>query len=285
MANNNNIGELSEDEFNAIRRLVYDSIGVNLTDAKRALVVSRLSNRLRELDMNSFSKYIKLLERDKKELNVLFNRITTNVTKFFREDHHFDYLTGVFLPALEASVQKRDTRKKIRAWSAGCATGEEPYTIAMVLDNYFRGKKGWDIKIMASDINTETLDKAKKGIYTRKEVEGIPYEFLKRYFKMGTGVNEGKFKAKDTLQKLIDFRLVNLTDSKEYPIADSLHFMFCRNVFIYFNKETQQRILGRYYSHLIGGGLLFIGHSESINTAAKEAGSWKLIKHTIYEKV
>ena len=282
----NNVLDISSDDFNAIRHLVYNAIGVNLTDAKKALVVSRLSKRVRDLNLDSFSRYIRHLEVNPAEAGVLFNCVTTNVTSFFREKHHFEYLENTYLPGLEAFYAKSEkaTAKKLRVWSAGCSTGEEPYTLAMVLCNYFKNKKNWQIKILATDVNTEALHKGLKGIYSRKESEGIPYDCLKSYFKLGTGPNSGFFKANERLQALIDFRQLNLKGSGDYPLSDPCNIIFCRNVFIYFDKETRSRILRQFHRLLVPGGLLFLGHSESINTSSEESGRWRLLRHTIYQK-
>lgn len=265
--------------------MIYDSIGVNLTEAKRALTVSRLSKRLRELKMESVSDYLELVKKDPIELENMFNLITTNVTKFFREPHHFDYLTQQFLPAWEGGLSQRRNAKVIRIWSAACSTGEEPYTIAMVLHRYFAGKSGRSVKLLASDINTSALKKAKDGVYTRQEVEGIPYDFLTQYFRMGTGPNKGMFKIKDALRSMIDFRRINLSAKDAYPISGELDVIFCRNVFIYFDRETQKSILSRFHRHIRPEGLLCLGHSESINAANSGAERWRLIKHTIYERM
>lgn len=272
---------LNDEDFFALRSLVYQNIGVNLTDAKRSLVISRLSKRLRELNITVFSDYMNLIKTNSDELEILFNLITTNVTKFFREEHHFNYLTDVYLPNLEQ--QAGSDKKTIRAWSAACSTGEEPYTLAMVLHNYFEKKKDWKIKILASDINTETLSKAENGIYTKDEVSDIPYNLLTKHFMLGTGENKGLFKVKDELKKLISFKQINLTGNKPFPIGDELNFIFCRNVFIYFDKETQGKVLSRFNDHLSRDGILFLGHSESIHTPGSK-DVWRLIRHTIYEK-
>lgn len=284
MAVVNKVCELSDQEFNVIRRMVYESIGVNLTDAKRMLVVSRLTKRLRNLGLGSFAQYLDFLRQNPAEVATMFNCITTNVTKFFREEQHFAFLRQEYLPRLEVAA-KGQAGKKIRVWSAGCATGEEPYTLAMVFHHFFAGKNGWDIKILASDVNTETLEKARKGVYSRQEVENVPFELLKKYFKLGTGSNQGYFKIKEVLQSLVEFRRINLTASQDYPISEPLDIVFCRNVFIYFDKETQSKVLQRYHSHLKPKGLLFLGHSESINTTTGLGNNWRQVGHTVYERL
>ncbi len=277
--------ELTDNEFMAIHEMIYNAIGVNLTESKRALTVSRLSRRVRELQLNSIGDYLKHVKHNPGELDMMFNLLTTNVTKFFREVHHYDYLVDVYLPRLEEMAAAGLVPRRLRCWSAGCSTGEEPYTLALVLHRYFKGRKGWKIQILASDINTETLRKAEEGVYSRAEVADIPYEQLKTYFKLGTGSNTGLFRVKDVLRDMIDFRRINLTAAGDYPISSPLNFIFCRNVFIYFDKQTQKQVLMHYHRNIMAGGLLFLGHSESINTVSADAGMWRLIKHTIYEKL
>jgi len=277
--------KLGPEEFGELRRLVYESIGVNLTEPKKALVVSRLSRRLKELGLDTFAQYLRYLKYNPQESGIFFNCITTNVTSFFREAHHFEYLQNTFLPALESGLAQKTADGKIRAWSAGCSTGEEPYTLAMVLEDFFKGKKKWEFTILATDINTEALEKAQRGIYRQQEVKGISYDYLKKHFKLGTGPNQGLFKVKDNLQKMITFTQLNLASLEKYPVGDPFNFIFCRNVFIYFDRPTRARVLKRFYQHLLPGGRLFLGHSESIDLTDEESGRWRSVKHTVYEKL
>ncbi|MGI6307910.1 MAG: CheR family methyltransferase [Dethiobacteria bacterium] len=279
------VGELSTRDFQTVRQVVYKTIGINLTEAKRALVVSRLSKRLRELELETFAQYLQFLQESPGEAEIMFNYLTTNVTRFFREQYHFEYLCLECLPYWESRAQKDPGKKKIRAWSAGCSTGEEPYTIAMVLNDYFQGKKEWSINILASDVNTSVLEKARAGIYTQQEVEGIPYSYLKKYFKLGTGSNKGFFKVKKMLQDLVAFHWINLASPEKYPAAGFLDLIFCRNVFIYFDREIRSKILERFHRSLRPGGLLFLGHSESINTMDGRNGRWRVLRHTVYERI
>ncbi|UMZ75058.1 CheR family methyltransferase [Natranaerofaba carboxydovora] len=277
--------ELSQEEFEFIRKMVYDNIGVNLTQSKKALVVSRLKKRLRELSFTSFKDYLNYLETAEGELDIVFNLITTNVTKFFREPRHFKFLYFNYFKYLEDLREEGSIDNTIRVWSAGCSTGEEPYTLAMFLHYYFKqNRKDWNIKILASDINLEVLKKARNGIYSKDEVMGVPYKLLKRYFHLGTGPNEGKFKVKDEIKSLVSFKRINLAGKEEYPIGDPFHIIFCRNVFIYFDKKTQNRILKNFDNHLIPGGILCLGHSESINVREPGNENWRLLEHTIYQK-
>ena len=275
---------MSDEEFQMIREKVYDTIGVNLTDAKRALVISRLSKRLRELGYSRFTDYFRFLEKDPKELDVLFNLITTNVTHFFRERHHFEFLMGGYFRELVQDAQAKARPKKLRIWSAGCSTGEEPYSIAMVANEFFGKKKGWDIRILASDVNLEVLAAAEAGIYDKSKLQGVPYNYLKKYFKLGTGKNSGKFKVKESLKKLISLKRINLAETDHYPIKEPLDVIFCRNVFIYFDKPTQIRIMDKYYEKLREGGVLFLGHSESIDKGELARGRWMGLGQTMYKK-
>ena len=275
--------KISDKNFKAIQDLVYDNIGVNLTEKKRALVISRLSKRLRELGLNDFGSYIDYLKENEAELEVMFNLITTNVTRFFREQHHFDYLKEKYFPCVLKEAKKNNRPKKLRIWSSACSTGEEPYSLAILAHNFFEDKD-WEIEILASDINTEVLKIAQKGIYIKEKVKKIPYELLKKYFRLGTGDNQGLFKVKKKLQKLIKFRQLNLTAKKPYPIEKPLDIIFCRNVFIYFNKQTQNYILDKFYNNLIDSGLLFMGHSEKIDIINRQQKKWKMLEPTIYQR-
>ncbi len=279
------VNRLSARDFQTVRQIVYDSIGVNLTEAKKALVISRLSKRLRELKMQDFAQYFQFLHENPAETEIMFNYLTTNVTKFFREKHHFEYLFREYLPHWESRSENSLVKKRIRAWSAGCSTGEEPYTLAMVLLDYFKNKKDWSVNILASDVNTAVLKKAYAGIYARQEVEGIPYNSLKKYFKLGVKTNTGFFKVKKILQKIISFQQINLVSPEKFPAAGSLNMIFCRNVFIYFDLEVRRKILERFHRSLLPGGLLFLGHSESINTLDDKNGQWRVCRHTVYEKI
>ncbi|MGM0369207.1 MAG: CheR family methyltransferase [Bacillota bacterium] len=271
------VEEINEEIFQKISDLVYQEIGVNLPNKKKAMVNSRLTKRIREKGLSSFEEYYQFLKDNKSALVDLFNSLTTNVTHFFREDHHFDFLDNQVFPAL-----KNKSRKRIRIWSAGCSSGEEPYSLAIKFAESFNLNR-WDIKILATDINTEVLKLASKGIYQARQVDKVPYPLLKKYFKLGTGENAKLFKVKNSLKKLIDFRRSNL-NQKNYPISSKLDFIFCRNVFIYFNQETRKQILKRFHSHLKEGGYLFLGHSESI-TDQIQSQNWKSVAKTTYQKI
>lgn len=266
---------LSDDIFNKIKNLIYKKIGVDLKDSKKTMVKSRLLKRLRVLQLDSFEKYCEYLNNNSDELIILYNLLTTNVTHFFREKHHFDYLKKNVLP----DIEKRNN-KKIRVWSAGCSSGQEVYTLSIVLSEYFNSN--WNIKILGTDINTDVLKIARKGVYSKKSVENIPYKLLNKYFLLGSGKNEGFFKVKNKLKKNIKLGRLNLKDTN-YPIKKKVDIIFCRNVFIYFDKKTRNQILDKFYRNLKKGGYLFLGHSESIDLN-KSKNDWKFTFKTTYKK-
>lgn len=274
--NLNFVNDLSKREFKKIKSLVYENIGVFLTESKIPMIKSRLSKRLRELEYQQVSNYLDYIEENSEELELLFNSITTNVTHFFREDYHFEFLKHRYLPKLGS--------KAIRIWSAGCSTGEEPYSIAIVMEEFTSGRD-MSYKILASDINTEVLKTAYQGIYSSKQIEKVPYKLLKKYFKTGTGENEGLFKVKDILKANLFLKKINLNDVKKYPIEKPLDIIFCRNVFIYFDNQTREKILGAFHRFLKPGGVLFLGHSEKISLDKLYIDRWQQIEPTIYRRV
>ncbi|HEB91928.1 MAG TPA: protein-glutamate O-methyltransferase CheR [Gammaproteobacteria bacterium] len=266
----------TDTDFEFIRQLVAKKTGIVLNDAKRNLVYSRLSRRLRQLGQAHFADYCDLLKAgDDGELVNFTNAITTNLTSFFRENHHFDYLRDTLLPEL---IQGKADRH-LRCWSAGCSTGEEPYSIAMVLRETLP-EKGWDARLLATDLDSEVVAKAQRGIYAQERVNGISPERLRRWFLRGKADNEGMVQVRSPLRELIAFRQLNLM--QEWPINGPLDFIFCRNVVIYFDKPTQKVLFDRYAELLPVGGHLFIGHSESL---FKVSDRFKLIGKTIYRKV
>lgn len=267
--------ELTQDTFIKIQKKLFQEIGINLKTSKKTMVKSRLLKRLRALNFNSFEEYLEFINHNSDELVILYNFLTTNVTHFFREKHHFKYMQEKVLP----EILKQD-KKDVRVWSAGCSSGEEVYSLAITLKEFF--PKSWTIKILGTDINTEVLKIAKTGIYSKKSVKEIPYDLLKKYFMLGSGQNDGFFKVKNTLQNSVIFARLNLNDST-YSIRNKVDIIFCRNVFIYFNKNTQEEILSRFYKQLTSNGHLFLGHSESINLN-KCQDPWHSVSKTTYQK-
>jgi len=271
----NNTIDLTQVTFTKIQKLIYDEIGVNLKTSKKTMVKARLLKRLRRLGFTSFEEYLEFLNHNNQELVILYNFLTTNVTHFFREKHHFKYMQEQVLPKLLI-----EDKKIIRVWSAGCSSGEEVYSLAIILKEFF--PKSWKIKILGTDINTEVLKIASTGIYSQKSVEKIPYALLKKYFLLGSGENEGFFKVKKILKDTVTFGRLNLNDDT-YPIKNRIDIIFCRNVFIYFDKRTQKEILRRFYRQLSSDGHLFLGHSESINLNECQ-DPWQSVFKTTYRK-
>jgi chemotaxis protein methyltransferase CheR len=231
---------------------------------------------VRRLGLRTFREYCRVVEsQPEQELDELINAITTNLTSFFRENHHFEYLRNKLLPELVKNVSGRE----ITVWSAGCSTGEEPYSLAMTLREslpaYTRAK------IIATDIDSNVLAAAAQGVYTQERVNGIDRVRMQRWFQRGTGPNAGKVRAKRELRDLIEFSQLNLMHER-WHVPSPVDFIFCRNVLIYFDRETKQRLAERYAKMLPIGGHLFIGHSESLFRVCEQ---FELIGNTIYRRV
>jgi chemotaxis protein methyltransferase CheR len=251
----------SEREFDKITRALYDEAGIDMPRSKEPLVYSRLAKRLRHLGMSSFAEYIKRLDDpDAHELEHLLVALTTNVTKFFREPHHFDDLRANVMPELAERARRGG---RVRMWSAGCSSGEEPYSIALTVLQAFPEAGGRDFKILASDINTKVVKHARAGIYPRKALETAPKELVSKYFH---DAGPDALEASDALCKLIAFRTLNLMG--DWPMRGQFDVVFCRNVTIYFNEQTQATIWRRIAEKLAPGGKLYIGHSERISGPA-----------------
>lgn len=265
--------EFTARDFDFIRRLVLERTGIALSDNKQELVYGRLAKRLRSLGMTRFAQYCEYIEQHEEELPEIVNAITTNLTSFFREPHHFDYLRSDVLPGL---MRSNAATRRIRIWSAGCSSGEEPYSIAMVVREVISESTGWDVKILATDIDTNVLDRARSGLYAEDRITGIPDHYRRRWVARG---EEGKAQMRDELRGMIAFRQLNLMD--EWPMRGPFDLIFCRNVVIYFDKTTQRRLFERYANILRPDGHLFIGHSE---TLYKVSNRFELIGRTIYRR-
>lgn len=268
----------SDKEFKFISDLVGERTGIVLSPAKRQMVYGRLSRRLRQLKMTKFSDYCDMLTSGHEEELIEFtNAITTNLTAFFRENHHFDYLKNTVLPEV---IKNNSHTKRLRIWSAGCSSGEEPYSIAMCVREALPKSSGWDVKILATDLDSNMVQRGKSGVYTAERVEGLTSARMKKWVKKGSGENADKVRMSDELRDLITFKELNLMEG--WPIKGPFDFMFCRNVVIYFNKETQRVLFDRYADLLAPKAHLFIGHSESLN---KVTDRFDLLGKTIYQKV
>ncbi|MBW5399406.1 chemotaxis protein CheR [Brachyspira pilosicoli] len=277
-----NLAPLTDSEFNELVRIIYDKTRIQMSEHKRALVTSRISKRIRALNMSSFKEYIDYLKgAPDEEVTNFINAVTTNKTDFFRENKHFEYMKTTFLPNWEKSY-KEGKVNNLRIWSAACSTGEEPYTIAMTLHDYFGERfNHYDIKILASDIDTNVLSHACAGIYKEETVETIQTNTLKKYFLKGTGNNAGLYKVKNILQKCISFRQLNFKD-EDFDIHTQFDLIFCRNVIIYFDKEFQKELFNKFYRYMKEDSYVFIGHSETLFGISD---LFKYISSNIYKKI
>ncbi|QCJ72031.1 chemotaxis protein-glutamate O-methyltransferase [Providencia heimbachae] len=250
------IEPLTDDEFGRVCRFIYKKSGIVLTMNKKNMVYNRLLKRLRECHVDNFSDYLRMLEREPSniEWQAFVNALTTNLTAFFREPHHFITLTDF--------VRSR-RNSNINIWCAASSTGEEPYSIAMTLSDVL-GPNAINAKVVASDIDTEVLEKAKQGVYRIEELKSLSALQRQRYFMKGVGEFEGYARVKPALRQMIEFRHLNLSDP-DWQLQNSFDAIFCRNVMIYFDKEMQIKMLERFVPLLKPDGLLFIGHSENLS--------------------
>lgn len=243
-------------DFRLLAKFAHDSAGIFLPDSKRNLVYGRLSRRLRALGLNSFREYYEYLSSNRSEVQRFINAISTNLTKFFRESHHFRHFEQVIV----ASVSQ-DSPKKVRIWSAGCSTGEEPYTIAAVVNRKVSGRRNVDIRILATDIDTDVLATAIRGEYLESSIDDVPPAFREMFTEKAAG-NVDKVFIADDVRDFVRFRHLNLMES--WPFRGTFDAIFCRNVMIYFDAPTKARLLDRFAECLNPGGWLYIGHSESL---------------------
>ncbi len=270
----------TERDFNYLARLAGTRAGINLPSGKRELVYGRVARRLRILGLKSFKQYCDQLKGgDEEELIHFVNAITTNVTSFFRENHHFEFLAEDLLPEL-INKQNESNQPRLRIWSAGCSSGQEPYSIAMVLQECIPDIKRWDAKILATDLDSNILDIASRGIYPLQQIQDISYLRRKRWFSLGVGNNEGKGKVGSDISQMITYRQLNLTE--EWPMRGPFDVIFCRNVTIYFDKPTRIMLLNKFANILSDGGHMFIGHSESLLGLTDR---FRSVGRTIHQKV
>ncbi len=267
-------------DFRTIVGIVYERSGIVLAAHKRDMTYSRLARRLRALGLGSFRDYCVLLEskNGSKEIGFLINAITTNLTKFFREPHHFDHLRDhVMRPSFASNSGQKP---HIRVWSAGCSSGEEPYSVAMTaLTTQKESGRDWDFRVLATDLDTSMLKKAKTGVYSRASLESVPPGVRERYFERAAGDPDNVLVAK-AAQELVSFRQLNLLGP--WPMSGKFDVIFCRNVMIYFDAKTKATLIERFYGQLADGGWLYVGHSESL---LDHQARFKLRGRTIYQKI
>ncbi|WP_053228134.1 CheR family methyltransferase [Spirochaeta cellobiosiphila] len=276
---NNGIIDITDDEFKKISQLVYSQFGINLTDKKKALVRGRLNKVIKEKGFDSFSVYYKHILEDNtgKELTQLVDKISTNHTYFFRENDHFDFFTKNEMPTIN-NYLKDNHINEYRLWCAGCASGEEAYTIAMLIDDYCnKNKVSWRPRILATDISITALEKAANGLYPTERMEGIPIEFKNKYFKK---VENENWQVSDKLRNMILFKKLNFMRS-DFPFKNKFHTIFCRNVMIYFDKPTKEDLIRKFGQYLRPGGRFFIGHSE---TLGRDNNEFSYVRPALYQK-
>lgn len=268
--------DLSLSEFKMFKDLIYEEIGISLADHKRTLVQSRLRKWLREFNLPNYKALYEKIEHDKsgQMLTLLVNAITTNVTSFFREESQWIYLQEHMHELFDIN------NKRIRIWSAACSSGQEPYSIIIFLKEHLKNFENWDIKILATDISQDILTKAMIGSYTQKDVEGMPKSILLKYFnKIKKNDGSNLFVIKDELKQYVTFREFNLVTGNFSIFKNKFNLVFCRNVMIYFDRPTQEKLLNEFSKIIDKTSRLFIGHSESIQ---KQDNKYKLVNPAIY---
>lgn len=255
---------VTDADFALFQRLLEKETGIYLAPAKKALLIGRLSRRLRELGLGNLRKYYKRVLSDPAERVRMIDCISTNETQFFREPVHFEFIERQILPRWIAQAECGERPRKIRVWSAGCSTGEEPFSIAMVLLHHLPPTSGWDVAVLATDISTRVLAHAHAGIWPLAKASQIPASFLKGFMLRGTGSQIGKIKASPEIQGVVQFERFNLLGEPALRESSSFDLIFCRNVLIYFQPETKAKVVRRLLNQLAPEGFLFVGHSESL---------------------
>lgn len=267
---------ITKKEFELLSAYIKANYGINLKEEKKALVTGRLYNVLVQHDLKNFTEYFEYIQNDKTgdAVTTLINKITTNHTFFMRESEHFYYFRDKVLPYLV----KRKNNKDLRIWSAGCSSGEEPYTLAMIIYEFLGKEKVlWDSKILATDISSKVLDIAKKAIYSIEKLENLPVTWKLNYFQK---IDSENFELVDKMKNEVIFRKFNLMN-ENFPFKRKFDVIFCRNVMIYFDDRTKDQLVSKFYSMLEPGGYLFIGQSESLN---REVTKLRYIMPAVYRK-
>ena len=255
------IQELTDKEFNTIARYIESTVGIKMPATKRIMMQSRLMRRLRTLNIGTFAEYIDYVfnSGNTNELTLMIDVLTTNKTEFFRENDHFDYLTKIVLPEFAR------TKNNIKIWSAGCSSGEEPYTISIVASEFIKNNPGkiMNFKVIGTDISTKVLDKAYNAVYDLEIVDQLPQHLKKSYFLKCTNKEMNCARIKPELRRHVSFKRLNFMDN-DFRMPEIYDIIFCRNVLIYFDKETQESVIGKFMKYLQPDGYLFLGHSETI---------------------
>ncbi|ATQ15133.1 protein-glutamate O-methyltransferase [Borrelia miyamotoi] len=256
--------KINQEELNRLIRIIYNNFGINLNEKKKLLIESRLSSIIKAKNFSNFTEYIHYLENHKNQMSLieLVDKISTNHTYFFREPNHFEFLEKEILPKILNQISQSG-EEEIRIWSSGCSSGEEPYTIAMILNEYISNNKiQCKAKILATDISVTVLNEANQGIYPQDRVKTLPKYLKTKYLNKFTN---DKFEVKDILKKMIQFKKLNLMN-EVFPFKKKFDLIFCRNVMIYFDEKTRNKLAEKFSQHLKDGSYLLIGHSETIRS-------------------
>lgn len=255
---------LSNADFGRLRRLIYMQAGIDLSASKKTMLELRIKRRLRTLSLNSYSQYCEYLfahHGQKEEIIHLIDVVTTNKTDFFREAGHFEILVQKAVPEAWA---RNASGRQLLIWSAACSTGEEPYTLAMVLNDYALAHPGFRFRVLATDISTTVLAKAKLGVYSYEVVRPVPHDMQRRYFMRSRDPDSKVTRVVPELRQLVEFRRLNFMDS-DFGLSERADIIFCRNALIYFDRPTQEQILQKLTRHLVPAGYLFVGHAETLH--------------------
>jgi len=267
--------QLSEAQFWSLSSMVRGLCGIHLHDGKMALVRARLNKRLRARGLDSFGQYLEALRNDDGgETAAMLDELSTNLTCFFREPRHFQYLRDVALPAL---LRQRGGTRRLRLWSAGCSSGEEPYSIAMTVRGVLAGRGDWDAAILGTDLSLRMLQRAQDAVYSRQRLQTVPSAMVSEHFRVLEGGQ--RYQVRPELRRLVSLAYLNLVEP--WPMKGQFDVIFCRNVMIYFDKPTQAQLVERFWNQLAPGGTLFIGHSESL---AGITHRFRYVQPTVYEK-
>ncbi len=272
--------KMTDREFQQLRELVYERLGINLTEKKRSMLIGRLQKLLRTSSFKNFQDYYEYLVSDSRmtAMTELIDRVTTNHSCFYRGKSHFEFFIQSALPEVVASLKRRNSRD-LRVWTAGCSTGEEPYMLAILMREFFGNEYGmWDGGILATDISEKVLNFALEGVYPEDRAKEIPVQLKNKYLNK---LNDGQLAIKDSIKREVVFRKFNLKNT-HYPFQKPFQIIFCRNVMIYFDKQTRDTLLHRFYEVTEPDGYLFVGHSE---TLGREQNLYKYIMPAVYRRL
>lgn len=272
--------QLTDAEFKKFSDLIYQHVGIYMKLEKKELLNARLGKRLRACQLDSFQEYFDLINQpgeQNREFVQFLDSVSTNFTSFFREVSHFEYMKARVLPEL---VAKKGGNREFSFWSSASSSGEEPYTMAIFLNEFAANSPGFRYRIMATDISTKVLSMAATGVYPLEQTAKVPHDILKKYFQKGLGSSVGKVKVKEEIRKQVSFQRFNLMG--EFPWKEEMDVIFCRNVMIYFDRQTQEKLVSKFYNCLARGGYLFIGHSESISSFKHDFAQ---VEATTYKKM